>query len=110
MKLPVELIFREPMPAKAFKLLVYLFSVSSAGGECSPGYAAMCAVMRDGLLESGSENTARRHLKTLKRLGWIFRITPTRPLRIYLQIPHRFRRAALPKSEPAPRPKIVRFP
>lgn len=83
----------EPMSGKAFKLLVYLLSISRMGGECRPGYRAMRAAMRDKDDEKGCDASVKRALRELTGKGWIFNTRRTSGLMaIYLQIPLRFRK------------------
>jgi hypothetical protein len=110
MKLPLDLIFREPMPGKPFKLLVFLFSVSTTGGECIVTNAALRAAIRDSVMQNGSIHTVNDCIDILKRLDWISHELPRRPRRIYIRIPRRFAPAVMPKSEDRPdKLKIVPF-
>lgn len=87
-----DCITAEPMPAKAFKLLVYLFSLSEFAGGCRPGYEQMRYAMRAKDGENGCNNTIRRQLLYLKKKGWIFEMRKTNArMRIWLQIPARLR-------------------
>lgn len=84
--------FVEPMPSKAFKLLVYLFSQADFSGHCAPGYDAMQKAVRDDPAENGSRTTVRTHLLLLESKGWIFHMKRTNDnMAIWLQIPPRFR-------------------
>jgi hypothetical protein len=110
MKLPLDLIFREPMPSKAFKLLVFLFSVSTTGGECVVSNAALRAAVRDSPMDNGSVHTINACIAILKRLDWISHELPRRPRRIYIRTPRRFLPAVMPKNEDRPdKLKIVPF-
>lgn len=65
-------IFAEPMPSKAFKLLVFLYRISRQGGECRPGYDAMQRAIRDGENDKGSRSTVKSSLDWLEDNGWFF--------------------------------------
>lgn len=92
-------IFTEPMPDKARSLLVYLLSVSDFGGGCAPGYDAMRRAIRAHDGDNGSNATVRRYLALLQKSGWIFATKKTNQrMRIWLQIPHRFRQQNAPKT------------
>lgn len=92
-------IFAEPMPAKAFKLLVFLFGQSDFSGHSRPGYDSMRKAVRDDRMENGSQTTVRTHLLYLERKGWIFHMKKTNSkMAVWLQIPPRFRRPDKPNS------------
>ncbi len=80
-------IFAERMPAKTRDLLVFLFSVSMSGGECSPGWLAIENATGQ------SDDTARVRLQWLKKRGWIShtRRRQAGPMLIYVRVPARLR-------------------
>lgn len=83
-------IFDEPMPAKQFVLLCFLFSKSDFGGMARPGYAAMKRAIRGKEGEVGCDSTIRRMLVSLQKLGWIWHIKRSNGIAaIYLRIPPR---------------------
>jgi hypothetical protein len=89
MKLQPELLLVEPIPLIPLRILLFLFSVSSGGGECTPGNAAIMRAV--GI----SKNTLTKWTRWLKKRGWIFRVarTQTGNQRIYIRVPHRLRPA-----------------
>jgi hypothetical protein len=106
-----DILHREPIPARPFKLLVFLLSQALPEGECKPGNAAMCEAIRNTGLENGSVHTVNACLDVLARLGWISRINPTRPRSIYLRVPKRYRPLARQRQDrtAVAKDKIVRF-
>ncbi len=103
-----DCIFTEPMPAKAFKLLIYLFSEADFAGLCRPGYACMQKTIRDDLRENGSRTTVRGHLCYLEQRGWIFHMKRTSGrMAIWLQIPPRLRSIPRPKKSDEDRFSVV---
>lgn len=89
----------EPMPSKALKLLVYLFSISSLDGACRPGYEHMRRIMRDHERCKGSDTTVRKHLDYLVEMQWISHIRKTNArMIVWLRIPPRLRPVEVPKT------------
>lgn len=89
----------EPMPSKAFKLLIYLISVSNFEGACRPGYDHMRRVMRDNERFKGSDSTVKKNLLWLQKDGWIHHMKRGNArMVIFLQIPPRHRPQKLPKT------------
>jgi len=92
-------IYAEPMPAKAFKLLVFLFNESDYTGACAPGYAAMRLAMRGKIGDAGSNHTVNSSLRCLQKAGWIFTMKRTNSrMAVWLQIPNRFRKEKAPAT------------
>jgi len=84
-RLPHE-IFLEDMPDSPRRVIIYLFSLSLYGGECSPGYAA---IERHTFLK---ENAIRSAIAWLQKKHWIshtIRGQSGKNMRIYIRIPPR---------------------
>lgn len=88
-------IFEEPMPDKALRLLVYLFSISNYQGICRPGYRGMKAGA-----EIGSNATVKACLDLLQKRGWIWTIKKggSNNSTVALEIPSRLRKKDVPIS------------
>ncbi len=76
-------IFEDSLTDSEFRLLIFLFYVSSFDGRCDPGYEAMMHYTRS------SRSTVYRTLKTLKKNGWIHAIKKGGPkkLSFFLRLP-----------------------
>jgi hypothetical protein len=80
------------MPAKEFKLLVFLFMRSDLGGMSRPGYRAMRQAMAGCDKSKGSNATVRSSLKALEKSGWVFAMKRSNAnMAIWVQVPARFR-------------------
>lgn len=114
MNVPYDHIFAEPMPDKAFKLLIFLWhEARKKDCSCAPSYAKMRRIVGGRKGSLATAETISKAIAFLKKADWFRFIQKTKPRRFYLHIPQKLRiRQAEEVASGAifESPKIVQFP